>query len=76
MEPRRHGHGRGALLDLGAGSGFFALSLLGAGYGDEGLAEVPGWLNALLLRWFTFEHRVLPQRLFGLSVLAVGTKTR
>lgn len=38
------------------------------------LREAPGWLNALLLRWFTFEHRVLPQRLFGLSVLAVGTK--
>ena len=38
------------------------------------LNEVPRWLNASLLRWFTFEHRYLPQRLFGLSVLAVGTK--
>ena len=38
------------------------------------LQEVPSWLNTLLLQWFTFEHRVLPQRLFGLSVLAVGTK--
>jgi len=40
------------------------------------LTEVPGWLNALLLRWFTFEHRFLKQRLFGLSVLAVGTPRR
>jgi hypothetical protein len=64
------------VLDLGAGSGFFARYLLDHGSGDEDRAEVPGWLNALLLRWFTFEHRVLPQRLFGLSVLAVGTKTR
>ena len=38
------------------------------------LNEVPRWLNASLLGWFTFEHRFLPQRLFGLSVLAVGTK--
>ena len=50
-ELRRHGHGRGALLDLGAGSGFFARYLLDAGvvesavcvdpgYGDEDLASV------------------------------------
>lgn len=45
----------------------------GAKEGSD-LQEVPGWLNVLLLWWFTFEHRALPQRLFGLSAFAVGTK--
>lgn len=38
------------------------------------LREVPNWLNALLWQWFRFEHRFLPQRIFGLSVLAVGQR--
>lgn len=45
-----------------------------AGTASE-LGETWGWLNRLLIRWFALEHRFLPQRWLGLSVLAAGVRS-